>query len=61
MQNTASFTLPADVVSLTREEEARIVGGIAPVLAAALIFGGTLIGVAVVAAVVGAVVYASTH
>ena len=61
MQNIAKLTLPADVVSLTREEEVLIVGGIAPILAAALIFGGTLVAVAILAAVVGAVVYAATH
>ena len=61
MENIASYALPTDVVSLTREEEALILGGLAPVLAAALIFGGTLVGVAIVAAIVGAVVYAVTH
>jgi hypothetical protein len=49
------------MTTLTRREEAMIVGGLAPVLIAALEFVGVVGGLVIIAAIAGGVLYALAH
>jgi len=56
-----ALAIPAGMTTLTRREEASIVGGLAGVLIVALEVAGVVGGLVIVAAIAGGVVYALTH